>query len=89
MKAFLNIYQVKRFPFILLKKSQIAYPEALGLKDILITADTIVYQGNRVLTKPGSYEDAFSSLRALSNSSHYVYTGVCIRDNNDKAEIPF
>jgi septum formation protein len=56
------------------------------LKDhILLTADTIVCLGDKVLNKPRNYQEAYDMLRTLSGTSHEVITGVCIltRDIKD------
>lgn len=47
--------------------------------DILIAADTVVVQGQKVLGKPVDREKAMAMLRMLSGHSHSVYTGVCLR----------
>lgn len=51
-----------------------------GLKpdEIVITADTIVWCGNEILSKPDGREDAFRILRKISGRTHEVITGVCI-----------
>ena len=54
--------------------------------DILVTSDTIVWHNEKALGKPKDYEDAFKILKALSNSTHEVFTSVCIKTNN-KTEI--
>lgn len=46
--------------------------------DIVISADTIVVKDGKVLGKPKTRDEAFCMLRSLSNSTHLVYTGVCI-----------
>jgi septum formation protein len=46
--------------------------------EIIITADTVVWQNNRVLGKPADRESAFKILSALSGKSHEVITGMCI-----------
>lgn len=51
-------------------------------KKIIISADTIVYFGGRVLGKPADKEDAFRMLSELSGKEHTVYTGVCIMDSD-------
>jgi len=53
--------------------------EGLGSGHILITADTIVLCGDRILPKPGSREEAIEFLRLLSGREHLVVTGVCLR----------
>ena len=62
---------------------------------ILVTADTIVFINNRVLNKPANAQEAAEMLTALSNQTHTVYTGVCLRTDNhlhtfyDKTEVTF
>jgi septum formation protein len=56
----------------------------LNEKEIVITADTIVVLDNKVLGKPGSYDEAISMLRSLSGRPHDVVTGVCLLSNNKK-----
>jgi septum formation protein len=60
------------------KKSE-AFPDELEKKDILITADTVVWQDGKVLHKPEDADDARRILKMLSDSSHFVYTGVYLR----------
>ena len=45
---------------------------------IVIGSDTIVYHKNKIMGKPKDKKEAFSHLKLLSNSSHYVYTAVSI-----------
>ena len=58
-----------------------AYPEPLAEGDILVTADTTVVVGERVLGKPADREEACEMLRAMSGRSHKVYTGVTLRSS--------
>lgn len=46
---------------------------------LLITADTIVWQNNRILPKPRDREDAISILNQLSGDVHDVITGVTLK----------
>lgn len=46
---------------------------------ILITADTIVYNDNMVLGKPKNLQEAKEMLFSLSDKSHQVYSGICLR----------
>lgn len=66
----------------LAKKKADAYPILLHQNEILITADTIVCQGDKVLLKPVNRDDAVTILNQISNSSHFVYTGVNLRSQN-------
>ena len=47
--------------------------------DLLITADTIVTLDSIIFNKPKDKNDAFNMLSKLSNSTHKVITGVCIK----------
>ena len=51
------------------------------LKDnfLLITADTIVILNDLILNKPKNHIDAYHMLSKLSNQTHKVITGVCIK----------
>tara|TARA_B100000900_G_scaffold30937_1_gene23461 strand:+ start:2950 stop:3537 length:588 start_codon:yes stop_codon:yes gene_type:complete len=67
------------------KASQIA----LQLKNnfLLITADTIVIQNNKILHKPKDSIEVAKHLEKLSNKQHLVITGVCIKSK--EKEISF
>lgn len=56
-----------------------AYPEALGVHDILLTADTVVVAGGAVLGKPADRDAAVEMLHELSGRDHEVITGVTLR----------
>ncbi|MDE6613530.1 MAG: Maf family protein, partial [Clostridia bacterium] len=57
--------------------------------------DTIVCCGNEVLGKPKDREEAARTLRRLSGKTHFVITGVCVRNKYkklidfDKTEVKF
>jgi len=51
--------------------------EADGL---IIGADTFLYFRRRVIGKPASMRAARALMRELSGRSHWVYTGLCLRD---------
>ncbi len=52
--------------------------------EILITADTMVLVGGKIIGKPSDRADAVRMLEALSDQTHLVVTGVCIRDLQKK-----
>ena len=52
-------------------------PRAQG---IVIGADTFLYFRGRIIGKPRTMSEARRLLRALSGRSHWVYTGICLRD---------
>ena len=56
-----------------------AYPHPLSKKDILLTADTVVILGDKILGKPHSEKEAFEMISSLSGATHKVVTGVTLR----------
>lgn len=46
--------------------------------EIVVTADTVVVLGQRILNKPENKSEAIEMLNALSGNQHLVITGVCI-----------
>lgn len=55
-----------------------AYARKLQPSDLLITSDTIVWSGGKMLGKPHDEEDAIRMLHLLSGHTHQVFTGVCL-----------
>ncbi|UBM61486.1 Maf family nucleotide pyrophosphatase [Candidatus Sulfidibacterium hydrothermale] len=49
---------------------------------LVITADTVVAKGDKILGKPSGARQAVEMLRALSDNRHKVITGVCLRTEN-------
>lgn len=49
--------------------------------EILITSDTMVLLGGRIMGKPHSRDEAVEMLRSLSGNTHEVITSVTIRTN--------
>lgn len=47
-------------------------------KCIILGADTIVADGNRILGKPEDKEDAFQMIQSLQGHAHSVFTGVTL-----------
>ena len=56
-----------------------AYPEPLGERDVLLTADTVVVAKQQVLGKPADRCEAIEMIELLSGSEHEVVTGVTLR----------
>jgi len=50
----------------------------LNDRELLITADTIVWSNNRALEKPKDRNAAIEMLKELSNNNHEVISSVCI-----------
>ncbi len=55
-----------------------AYRSLITSNELIITADTIVVLGNKVLGKPHDKDEARTMLRALSGNTHQVITGVSV-----------
>ncbi len=55
------------------------YPHALGEREVLITADTVVIAAGRILGKPADEAEAREMLSLLSGRRHTVVTGVTLR----------
>jgi septum formation protein len=62
-----------------------AYSKPIGRNEVLLTADTIVWYGDRELGKPDSREEALDMILDLSGNTHQVYTGVCLRTARRRA----
>lgn len=60
------------------QKKAAAYRSSVQADTLVITADTIVACGDKVLGKPHSEEEARQMLRELSGKVHKVITGVTI-----------
>ena len=56
-----------------------AYPHPLCEGDILLTADTVVILGDKILGKPHSEAEAIEMISSLSGATHKVVTGVTLR----------
>ena len=70
--------QPEEIPVFLARQKAEAYIPTLLDKALLITADTIVWNQNKVIGKPKDREDAIQMLQSLSGHEHHVVTGVCL-----------
>lgn len=68
----------QEIPVFLSKQKAEAYLSSLDDTMLLITADTIVWNGNAVIGKPKNRGEAIQMLRSLSGHEHHVVTGVCL-----------
>lgn len=71
----------ERIPEVLSEGKSYGFHRPLEEDEILITSDTLVLCGDRVMGKPHSREEAIDMLRFLSGREHKVITAVTIRDN--------
>lgn len=63
-------------PYYISRAKAHAYAPKLTEKQLLITADTIVWCDDRMLGKPHNEAEAFAMLRSLSCKTHQVFTAV-------------
>ena len=64
-----------------------ALKDHLQVRDILITADTVVWYDGISLAKPDSVEDAVLMLETLSGNWHEVITSVCFTTSQEQKVI--
>lgn len=57
------------------------FPHPLQDNELLITADTIVIEKDRILGKPSTSDEAFTMLKSLSGTTHTVITAVTLKDS--------
>lgn len=69
---------VVQIPQYISRKKADAYRQKMQENDMVITADTVVAVGRRILGKPKSAEEARVMLKLLSDRYHRVVTGVTI-----------
>ena len=80
--------------FLARHKSETFHRE-LAPREVLITADTLVFLDEKILGKPHSSEEAHQMLRALSGRTHTVTTGMALRTRerihtfSDTTEVDF
>ena len=60
------------------KKKADAYQQTMAADELIITADTIVILGQKVMGKPKDAAEAVRMLHELSGHTHQVITGVCL-----------
>jgi len=65
------------------KKAE-AYQQDISEGVLIITADTVVIQGNRILEKPKDKDEAKEMISHLSGHSHQVITGVTLTTKEKK-----
>ncbi len=72
---------IEKIPSVLSEGKSFGFHRPLSEDEILITSDTLVICGDRVMGKPRSREEAIDMLRFLSDKNHKVITGITIRDS--------
>jgi septum formation protein len=51
---------------------------------LALSADTIVWHNGKILNKPRDQSEAIEMLSTLRNSTHTVFTGVCLRSRDEE-----
>lgn len=72
----------ERIPEVLSEGKSYGFHRQLADDEILITSDTLVLCGERVMGKPHSREEAIDMLHHLSGCEHKVITAISLRDSN-------
>jgi len=70
--------------FLCEKKAAAFHESEIAGNEILVTADTIVCLGNKILNKPDDRSHAIEMLGELSGRMHEVITGICLRNQIKK-----
>jgi septum formation protein len=70
---------VASVPVHIARNKALAVQPLVAADAIVLAADTVVVLGSQVINKPANRADAIRMLSALSNQTHRVITGVCIR----------
>lgn len=52
---------------------------SLSARELLITSDTTVVLGNKIMNKPTDRQEAIEMIETLSGNAHEVVSGVCLR----------
>ena len=82
-------------PAFLARHKSETFHRELAPREVLITADTLVFLDEQILGKPHSPEEARQMLRDLSGRTHTVITGVALRTRekmhsfSDTTEVDF
>ncbi|MCX5711549.1 MAG: Maf family protein [Candidatus Omnitrophica bacterium] len=69
----------------LVKKNALEKARVAALKvdsGVIVAADTIVVQGNKIFGKPKGLKDARKMLKKLSARAQFIYTGVAVIDKD-------
>ena len=66
-------------PAFLARHKSETFHRALAPREVLITADTLVFLDEKILGKPRDRAEAVAMLQALSGRTHTVTTGVALR----------
>lgn len=65
-------------PIFLARQKAEAFQHDIAPREIIITADTIVWINDHALNKPVDRAEAKAMLQEISGNTHSVFTGVCL-----------
>jgi septum formation protein len=77
-ESYPNTLPIQDIAEYIAKKKATAYRETMAGDELVITADTIVVLGSKVMGKPHDANEASCMLRQLSGQTHQVITGVTL-----------
>ena len=77
-ESYPNALRGEDIPMFISGKKAEAYKQGMADDEMIITADTIVYDNGQVLGKPKNRGEAVQMLKGLSGHAHEVITGVSI-----------
>lgn len=77
----MSLSDARNVPLMLSKGKSHGFHRPLLPDEILLTADTVVIAGGRILGKPANPAEAAEMLRLLSGRDHEVVTGVVLRSS--------
>ena len=83
-ESFPTELKAEQIALFLAEKKANAFSSEQKKKELVITADTIVWINGQVLNKPVDHADAFRMLKMLSGKMHEVFTGVCLLTTEKK-----
>lgn len=68
----------RQVPSMLAARKAHAFHNELKANEVVLTSDTVVILGDKILGKPADEAEARSMIMSLSGKVHQVITGVCI-----------
>jgi nucleoside triphosphate pyrophosphatase len=77
--------EIDKVPEFLAKLKASAFEGELADDEILITSDTVVILGDKILEKPQTRKEAIEMIQQLQNNTHTVVTAVCISSTSKMA----
>ena len=83
-ESYPNNLSGEEIPVYISSKKAEAYLDTMRDDDLIITADTIVWNNNQVIGKPADRDEAIAMIRSLSGHEHQVITGVCLTTKSFK-----